>query len=286
MRRLLHFITLLACALGFSFVNATAQEKQKIVKEGIEIEFTVEPAAPLSKTDALMAGREAVFRFKIRDTATRTPMSGAKPAAWVAQRERSGPPGPDQCRAKIQAFLQGSLRARPDVDLNAFYLLALNQQPNISVIDPLIGFGGSRLLTLILLKSPGEDWALTSDRTKLFVSMPLVNQVAVVDTTSWKVVADIETGVKPTRLVLQPDEKYLWVGDAASVTVIDTATLKVAKQNATGAGHHDISFGADNKFAFITNSDDGTLSVVDVRKLKKLKDIDTGKPASSLTFSP
>ena len=87
-----------------------------------------------------MAGQDAVFRFKIRDTATKTPLSGVKPAAWVAQRERPGPPGPDQCRAKIQSFMQGSLRSRPDVDLNAFYLLALNEQPNISVIDPIIGF--------------------------------------------------------------------------------------------------------------------------------------------------
>ncbi len=103
-----------------------------------------------------MAGQDAVFRFKIRDTATKTPLSGVKPAAWVAQRDRPGPLGPDQCRAKIQAFMQGSLRSRPDIDLNAFYLLALNEQPNISVIDPIIGFGGSKLLAMILLRSPGR----------------------------------------------------------------------------------------------------------------------------------
>ncbi len=90
--------------------------------------------------------------------------------------------------------MQGSLRSRPDVDLNAYYLLALNEEANISVIDPLLGFGGSKLLTMVLLKSPGEDWALTSNRSKLFVSMPLVNQVAVVDTTTWKVITDVRTG--------------------------------------------------------------------------------------------
>lgn len=287
MRLSIQLATLFVCALGLSFTTARAQDKggpqtpQKIVKEGIEIEFTVEPAT----SSTLMAGQDAVFRFKIRDTATKTPLSGVKPAAWVAQRDRPGLPGPDQCRAKIQAFLQGSLRSRPDVDLNAFYLLALNEQPNISVIDPLIGFGGSKLITMILLKSPGEDWAVTSDRSKLFVSMPLVNHVAVVDTTTWKVVTDVQTGLRPTRLALQPDEKYLWVGDDAGVTVIDTATLKVAKHIATGAGHHDIAFGADNKFAFVTNRDDGTLSIVDVPGLKKLRDVKTGKTASSLAFS-
>ena len=286
MRLLLQSAALVFCAL---VITARAQDKggpqkpQTIVKEGVEIEFTVEPAASASQ---LMTGQDAVFRFKFRDTTTKTPLSGVKPTAWVAQRERPGAPGPDQCRAKIQSFMQGSLRSRPDVDLNAFYLLALNEQSNISVIDPIIGFGGSKLLAMVLLKSPGEDWALTSNGSKLFVSMPLVNNVAVVDTTTWKVIADVQTGVRPKRVALQPDEKYLWVGDDAGVTVIDTATLKVAKHIATGAGHHDIAFGADNKFVFVTNRDDGTLSIIDVRELKKLRDVKTGTPASSLAFSP
>ena len=94
----------------------------------------------------------------------KTPISGVRPAAWIAQRERPGSLGPDQCRAKVESYLQGSLRSRPDVDLNTYHLLVLNQEPSISVIDPLLGFGGSKLLTLIMLKSPGEDWVMTKDR--------------------------------------------------------------------------------------------------------------------------
>ena len=282
MRLLLQSTTLIICALAVNLTAARAQTPQKIVKEGVEIEFTVEPQ--MSKH--LMAGKDAVFRFKIRDTATKTPLSGVKPAAWAVQRERPGPPAPDQCRAKVQSFLQGSLRSRPDVDLNAYHLLALNEEASISVIDPLLGFGGSKLLTLIMLKSPGEDWALTSDRSKLFVSMPQINKVAVVDTTTWKVTTDIDTGHGPMRLALQPDEKYLWVATKAAVTVIDTTTKKVAKEIATGAGHHEIAFGSDNKFAFVTNRDDGTLSIIDVPKLVLVKDVKIGGRASSLTFSP
>lgn len=287
--RLSSIATLLACALASGFTAVRAQEKvkpQKIVKDGVEIEFTIDVPASRSDATTLMAGQDAVFRFKIRDTATKTPLSGIRPAAWAAQRDRPGPPGPDQCRAKVEAYLQGSLRARPDVDLNAYYLLALNEQPSISVIDPLLGFGGSKLLAMVVLKSPGDDWALTSNRSKLFVSMPLSNQVAVVDTTTWKVITDVDTGARPRRVVLQPDEKYLWVADEKGVTVIDTVTLKVADQIATGKGHHEVAFGSDNKFAFITNRDDGTLSVIDVSKLKKLKDVKTGALASSLSFSP
>lgn len=273
--------TLFVCALGFP----TAMAQEKIVKDGIEIEFTIETAGTKSKT-ALRAGEDAIFRFKLSDTATKTPISGVRPAAWIAQRERPGRPGPDQCRAKVESYLQGSLRSRPDIDLNTFHLLALNQEPNISVIDPLLGFGGSKLLTLIMLKSRGEDWVLTKDRLKLFVSMPQINQVAVVDTTTWKVVANLDTGQKPTRLVLQPDEKYLWVANETGVAVVDTSTLRVAKQIETGAGNHEIEFGAGNKFAFVTNRTDGTLSIINIPKLHKVKDVKTGNMASALAFSP
>ncbi|HEU4597468.1 MAG TPA: YncE family protein [Pyrinomonadaceae bacterium] len=264
---------------------------QKIVREGIEVEFTIEPVNADAKGSAPMAAEEATVRFRVSDTATRTPLSGVRPSAWMTLREGAAAADTQRCREKVQSFLQGSLRARPDVDLNTYYILALNPEPNISVIDPLLGFGGSKLLTLVMLKSPGEDWALTGDRTKLFVSMPQSNQVAVVDTTTWKVIANLDAGAKPTRLALQPDEKYLWVGNdgigmQAGVTVIDVSTLKVAATISTGTGHKEIAFGGDNKFAFVTNREDGTLSVVDVPTLKKLKDVKTGAQASALAFSP
>ncbi|HWS56290.1 MAG TPA: hypothetical protein VN228_19275, partial [Pyrinomonadaceae bacterium] len=261
---------------------------QEVVKEGIKVEFSVEPAA---EGGTVTAGREAVVRFRVSDTATQTPLAGVRPVAWMAQ-QSGAPADAAQCREKVQSFMQGSLRARPDVDLNSYFILALNQEPNISVIDPLLGFGGSKLITLVFLKSRGADWALTSDRTKLFVSMPEVNQVAVVDTATWKVVTNIDAGPVPTRLRLQPDQKYLWVsndpggGDArGGVTVLDAAAGKVAATIPTGAGAHEVAFSDDNKFAYVTNSAAGTLSVVDVARLAKVKDVPAGARPVSVAYS-
>ncbi len=306
-------LALILCLIAAVFATASAQDggpaskpttatpavapgqvksgPQKIVREGIEVEFTIEPVGSAGKGSALMAAEEATVRFRVSDTATGTPLSGVRPSAWMTLREGSAAADAQRCREKVQSFLQGSLRARPAVDLNTYYILALNPEPNISVIDPLLGFGGSKLLTLVMLKSPGEDWALTGDRTKLFVSMPLANQVAVVDTTTWKVIANLDTGSKPSRLVLQPDEKYLWVGNdgegaGGGVTVIDTSTLKVAASIETGAGHKEIAFGGDNKFAYVASRDAGTLSILDVPTLRKLKDVKTGAQATALAFSP
>ncbi|HZN00665.1 MAG TPA: cytochrome D1 domain-containing protein [Pyrinomonadaceae bacterium] len=265
-----------------------AQQKpapQKIERDGVEVEFTIEPIKEAGKSSELMEAREAHVQFKIHDKATKTPLSGVKPSVWLTQRTE-GETDQQACREQVQSFLQGSLRSRPDVDLNTYYLLALNDEANISVIDPLLGFGSSKLLTLVMLKSPGKDWVQKSSDEKLFVSMPLVNQIAVVDTSTWKVVANIDTGIKPTRVRLQPDERYLWVGnDAAGVTVIDTTTLKVVGHVATGNGHHEIEFSNDNRFAFITNEQDGTLSVIDIQKLAKVKDLKTGAAVTSVAFS-
>lgn len=264
---------------------------QKITKEGIEVEFTIEPVGSPDKTP-LTAGEDAFVRFRVTDTATKNPVTGVKPSAWINQNTGENTGDPKVCREKVSGYLQGSLRSRPDLDLNTFYVLALNQEANISVIDPLVGFGGSKLLTLIMLKSPGEDWALTSDQEMLFVSLPLAGQIAVVDTTTWKVTGYIDAGARPTRIALQPDGKYLWVADDAEgaqpggVTVIDTATLKPAASIATGAGHHELAFSDDSRFAFVTNRRDGTLSVVEVAKLSKIKDVAAGAAPASLAFSP
>ena len=286
-------------AAAVSVNSALAQTKsapqksapQKIEHQGVEVEFTIEPIEELGKPSELMEAREALVRFKISDKATKTPLSGVKPAVWLSQRGQSDA-DEKVCREKVQSFLQGSLRSRPDVDLNSYFLLALNDESNISVIDPLLGFGSSKLLTLVMLKSPGEDWAQRNSDEKVFVSMPLVNQVAVVDTSRWKVIANIDTGLKPMRVRLQPDERYLWVGNdtgsasqPSGVTVIDAATQKIVARLATGKGHHEIDFSKDNRFAFVSNEEDGTLSVIDIQKLAKIKDLSVGGPATSITFS-
>ena len=275
--------------LSLIFINVTAalaqqpQQSQKLVEQGIAIEYSADPLMPNAK---LRAGEDVNLKFKVTDTTTGTPVKGLNLSAWLSI---AGGDKTDatQCRSKIQSYLTGSMRARPEVDLNSYYILALNKSPDISVIDPLLGFGGSKLLTLVMMKSPGEDWVLTADRERLFVTLPLVNQVAVIGTRNWKVDTYIDTGIKPTSIVLQPDQKYLWIGNDGDgkVTVIDVSTSKVAAQIATGAGRHEIVVTADNRFAFISNREAGTVSVIDVAKLEKIKDVKVGPNPVSMAIS-
>ncbi len=270
---------LIALILASSQLLNAQEKPQTFTAQGISIELTATPA---------VAGEEMLVRFKITD-ANGTPLSSLRPVAWIDQRQIGLPMDARICREKVQAYLQPSFSSRPTLDLNAYFILALNNEANISVIDPLSGFGGSKLYTLIPLKSPGEDWVLTDDNKRLYVTMPQVNQVAVIDIPTWKVIANVDAGATPTSVALQRDERYLWVGDdsdsASGVTVIDTATNKVAAQLKTGPGHHEIAFTDDDRLAFVTNKQSGTLSLIDIRKLAVLKNLKVGSQPAAIAFS-
>ncbi|MGA9996760.1 MAG: cytochrome D1 domain-containing protein [Pyrinomonadaceae bacterium] len=275
--------------IPFRPAAAQSQLSQKQVSEGIAVEFTVAPLrAEKGGAAALPAGTEASIRFKITDSNTGQPVTNARPAAWIDFRKERAVPDARQCRERIQSFLQASLTERPEIDLNAYLILALNQEPNISVIDPISSFGGSKLYTLVPLNSPGEDWVMTGDKQRLFVTMPLAGQVAVVETAGWKVLANLDAGAKPTRIRLQHDEKYLWVGNETEdggVTVIDWATTKQVAHFKTGPGPHDIALTDDDRYAFVTSRQRGTLSVIDVRKMTLIKEVSVGSEPSALAFS-
>ena len=277
MIRYIAIFTLLLINVAAAFAQ---QPTQKVVEQGIAIEYSAEPQSPNAK---LRAGEDVKIKFKVTDTTTGTPVKGLNLSAWLSLGAAADA---TQCRQKIQSYMTGSMRARPEIDLNSYYILALNKSADISVIDPLLGFGGSKLLTLVMMKSPGEDWVLTADREKLFVTLPLVNQVAVIDTRSWKVVNYVDAGIKPTSIALQADQKYVWLGnDDGGVTAIDVGTQKVAAQIPTGAGRHEIVVTADNRLAFISNREAGTVSLIDVAKLEKIKDVKVGPNPVSLALS-
>ena len=269
------FFTILLLLAAGQFSNVYTQ--QVFTEQGVSIEFSV-----VSKP---IAGEEAIVRFKITSTNGNVPLSKLRPVAWIDQRPSPQMPSARECRDKVQQFLQSSFTRRPTLDLNSYFVLALNNEANISVIDPLAGFGGSKLYTLIPLKSPGEDWVLTENNKRLYVSMPQSNQVAVVDVPTWTVTANIDAGANPTRVALQNDERYLWVGTNDGVAVIDTVTGKPVAQIKTGAGPHEITFNDEDTVAFVTNKTAGTVTLIDIRKLAAVSDLKVGAQPTALVFS-
>jgi YVTN family beta-propeller protein len=270
----------------------SSRASRTYTQEGISVKFSLEPVTfEPGKHTELRAGTDARVQFTIVDANGGKALSNLRPAAWIDRRD-AGVTDARACREKIQSFLQPGFNRRPTISLNAYFILALNHEPNISVIDPLSGFGGSKLYTLVALPNSGADWVMSADRRRLFVSIPLGGQVAVIDTTTWKAIGFVDAGVAPTRLALQRDGRYLWIGNDATeeagsgVTVIDTVTLTVAARLKTGMGHHEIAFTEDDSLAFVSNKQDGTLSVIDIRTLVRVSDIKVGALPVAVAFSP
>ena len=299
-KRSIRKCTALACLLSVAMPAAgegpaapgAPDGQRRVVRDGIAIDFTIER---IGEPGPLAEGDLAEVRFRMTDTASGRPVPGLKPAAWMDMAGVvGGKPGQErQCKDKVALYLQGSVGIRPMVDLNSYYLLLLNRDASISIIDPVVSMtGNTSLLATVVLKRPGADWARSRDGRRLYVSMPRAGEVAVVDTESFRLLDSVAAGSEPVRLAIQPDGRYLWIandardGSQSGVTVLDTETAKSVGRIVTGRGHHEIAFSGDGRLAFVSNRDDGTVSAVDVATLRKTKDVPTGPLPISLAFSP
>jgi YVTN family beta-propeller protein len=287
-------------ALFASIVSGRGEEPRTVVatngvqsvsEQGVAVDFNCTPVTG-AKAHALQEGEDVVIRFKISDTATGAPIRGTQPNAWVVRLAEGEHVSEKATLERAQALLGGGFFTKPDADLNGYHVLVLNEDGTISVVDPLFGFGGSKLLAMVPLNSRGEDWVLSSNQRNLYVSMPDSDAVAVVDTTTWSVEATISTGQQPTRLAIQPDQHYLWIANLGSgseaadwgVTAVAADNRAIKAHIPTGKGPYEMVFTEDSRFAFILNRGSGTLSVIDIAALKRIRDIPIGKRPVGLDY--
>lgn len=266
---------------------------QTLVRDGVSVALHVRP---LAEDGVLREGSFADVQFRVSDSASGQPLAGVAPGAWldpeaVAADQAQG--REHSCKSRVGVFLKSSIGARPLLDLNSYYLLVMNRDASVSVVDPSVSVGGiTSTLGRIDIKQPPMDWVTPRDNKRVFVSMPTANEVAVLDSEQFKLLDSIPAGSNPVRVALQPDERLLWVGNNApnaaksGVTVIDTQSRKALKHLATGAGHHEIAFSKDSRYAFVTNRDDGTLSIIDIASLTLAKQLKTGSHPLSVAYSP
>jgi DNA-binding beta-propeller fold protein YncE len=265
------------------------QTENQIIKEGLSIAMAFD-SVTTDKNVAknLLESQQARLQFTIQDANNKQPIKGLHPSVWL---DRENPQNKSQsCKEKINSYLQTQMGYKPEISLNSYFILAMNNNPSISVIDPINGYGGTKLLARIKLNSPGVDWVISKDHKKLYVATPLTRQVALVDTETWKVISFLPFDGTPTRLALQPDGKYLWVGleaadekSSTGISVIDTEKFTAVKPLATGAGHHEFAFSDDSRTAYVSNKDD--ISVIDVEQLSIKQAVKTPTTTVALAFS-
>jgi YVTN family beta-propeller protein len=273
-----------------SITKAPSSATGKFEKEGIRVEFSLRATADRAgNSPGLVSGADALATFRMTYASTGQPVTGLHPAAWISASRSGRAPDETECKDTIRTFLGGLLSARPEIDLNGYTMLTLNHDNTITFINPQISSKVTKLEGIVELPGTGTDWALSADKSFLYVTMPEQSAVAVVNAATRKLVGTISTGEKtrPTRIYLQPDGRYVWVGlDGSSrVAVIDPASNKLAGAVEVGAGLHNIAFTDNSRWAYVTNSAADTVSAVDTQTLRRAAEIKVGRTPVPVAYS-
>lgn len=278
--------------ISLAFTTAAACNSaiaERVEKQGVAVDFSLTPVVSQPYAGNPIAGSDAIATFRISDARTDQPLSGMRPRAWFSARHSEMVANETECTDKIRSLASGNLAKRADIDLNSYQVLTLNNDKTITIINPLISFNSTKLEGIIVLPANGADWVLSKDRNFLYVTLPEASAVAVIDTTTRKLVTTVTTGEKttPRRIAIQPDGRYAWVGldGAQQVVVIDTLTHQIAGKVSVGDGLHSIAFTADSHFAYVTNSASNTVTIVNIEEISRVGDIDTGKTPTAIAYS-
>jgi len=150
-------------------------------------------------------------------------------------------------------------------------LYAVTKEDNmLYVIDP----QNRSIINKIKLDAEAYSCVLSPDEKLLYISLWGGQKVAVYNTESNKIIAEIPTQDHPNEILLNKKGTWLFVANANdnSVSVINTATRKVAENistalyptHLTGSTSNGLALSPDEKTLYIANADNNCLAVFDV----------------------
>ncbi len=269
---------------------ATARPAPASPSSNVAVDFSFGPTGRAPGTAGAVRERESgEIRMRITDRTTGRPITGLHPLAWVDVRTATGA---EACQQKVGAFTETTLHVKhgqiavrqPVDDLNGHYVAVLARSPHVAVLDPVKGFGRTRMLTAVPLPAPGADWAATHDDRRLFVTIPDSGTVAVINTLTWRMERLVKTGSRPDRAARAPDGR-IWVSDEAGVLVMDPRTLEVVSRAQAGAGPHTLAFSHDGRWAFVAARGAGTVTVLNAATGAAVRQVKTGPAPTGLAWS-
>ncbi len=252
---------------------------ETVTTGGVTVEFTVENFIGVGGRGGevaprLVEGEHANLQFHVTDASTGAPVPDLAPAVWV---DVAG--GDADCSARVAGYRSGALDRRPLVDLNSYFILAMNRDNTISVLDPTVDVAGmTNLFSVILLQADPGDWALDPEGDRLFVTLPSLDKIAVIDTEGFMVEDHVDLPGTPTHIAMEPGGARAWVSLAGDdgLAIIDVGTL--ASERLEGAVATAAAFGSDGRALVGTPRG---VSIRDIGTLAELGRVDLpGTPAT------
>jgi len=132
-----------------------------------------------------------------------------------------------------------------------------------------------KLTGKINVGSDPEEFALSPDGTRLYVSNEDVKTASIVDIASRKVQHIILVGQEPEGVAVSPDGKLIYITCEAGgdILVVDARTYKTVAHFNVPPRPRSVDFLTDAPVAFIPSESAGVLNVIDTREQKVSKSI-------------
>ena len=124
---------------------------------------------------------------------------------------------------------------------------------------------------------------------KMYVDNEKGQSISVIDVATLSVVETVKLGFTPGYAAYHPTRNELWVSQAGTGTKVvifermNGSWMKMGEVQ-TGLDAHAIAFTKDGATAYITNQGAATVTIIDVAKRTKLKDIAVGKKPNGIVL--
>ncbi|TKB87766.1 MAG: YncE family protein [Nitrospira sp.] len=275
-------------------VSSAGYLDRTIEQEGLRVQFSIDPVKEQNAPAMLQADQLVRIRMAVTRQADGHPLNNWNVGAWLDRAVSAASGAMPSCAQRVAGYLGGDLLQRPLLDLTGYYVLTLDAEPSISVLDPSVSFAGrTSLYRSLKLKGRGFDWAKTTDDAKLFIGLAEEPAVVIADLQTLQTLTHIAVPGFPTRLALAPDERLLWVGHVAAgkvarqegASIIDTVTNRLVKSVPLPAGHHEFAFSDDGRHVYVTSRQAGIVSILDAATFVVIRTITVpGEPLSVVSF--
>ncbi|WP_374350699.1 beta-propeller fold lactonase family protein [Chitinimonas sp.] len=108
------------------------------------------------------------------------------------------------------------------------------------------------------------------DGKQAYVSLSAENKLGLIDTAKRKLTGKVAVGRTPIQMFATPDGKQVFRANQGSakqpddkVSVFDPIASKVVATVTSGKGAHGVAMSSDGAYAFVSNIEDGTFTVID-----------------------
>lgn len=189
----------------------------------------------------------------------------------VGRRPRGVRVSPDG--TKVYVALSGSPKCPPSMpEEECEQQQADKSKDGIAEVD----IASRKLLRVLPGGSDPEQFDISPDGTKLYVSNEDADMATIVDIPSGKVIKSVEVGREPEGVKVSPDGSVFYVTGETdhNITVVDAESGEVKADIKVGKRPRDVIFNDEGTYAFVSGETDGTISVIDVAENKVISTIE------------